>query len=58
MMKTTAKTRTIPFTAKKAPAYPNAAGRKYHISVLLDYLLTVATCVGLTAAFLFMITVL
>lgn len=57
-MKHTTQTRTIPFKTKKAPAYPNAAGRKYHISVLLDYLLTVATCVGLTAAFLFMITVL
>ena len=57
-MKTAAKyqnpSKVISFRKRPTPAYPNAAGSRYHLGKALDYLLTVASTAGVIAALMFL----
>ena len=46
--------KVIRFSKRSAPAYPNAAGSRYHLSKVLDYLLTAASSAGVIAALMFL----
>lgn len=50
-MKTVAVNRSI----RSAPAYPNAANRRYFLHKLLDGVLAAATVVGIFTALIFLI---
>ncbi len=45
----------VPFQARKAYAYPNAAERHYYLSKALDYALAAATSLGTVTILLFLI---
>lgn len=41
---------------RTAPAYPNAADRRYFLDKLTDAILSAAVCVGVITIFFFLIT--
>ena len=48
--------KVIPYRSRKAPAYPNAAERRYVLEKALDWALAAATSAGVVTALLFLIT--
>lgn len=48
------KTATAKSMIRTAPAYPNAASRRYFLNKILDGALAVATAVGIITALLFL----
>ena len=49
------KTVAVKSTIHSAPAYPNAASRRYFLNKLLDGALAIATVVGIFTALVFLI---